>query len=262
MIYNESCIETMARMPSDHIDLTVTSPPYDAVRSYDGLTFAQFQTIARELYRVTKPGGVVVWIVNDQVKDFNESGTSFRQALYFKEAGFNLYDTMIYHKPTTGAVGSNHAYWQAFEYMFVLSKGRPKTINLLYDTPNKSAGLLTRKKRRRQKDGQLKRVMPKITAEFRKRSNVWTTNAVFAVTDKIAYKHPATFPEALAIDHIKSWSNEGDLVYDPFMGSGTTAKMAVKLKRQYVGSEISTEYCQIIAQRLHTDLVKLTSYLE
>ena len=252
IIYHESCVDTMFRLPDHTIDLTVTSPPYDKLRSYGGHTFNNFKQIARELFRVTKKGGVLVWVVGDQVKDGDESGTSFKQALYFKKIGFNLFDTMIYAKPARGGYGSRYAYWSAFEYMFVFCKynSKPKTINLIMDRENKTTkkGSITR----RLVDGSLKRQNYSGHARFGRRTNVWEyqTGMHKSSKDKLAFQHPAIFPEKLAGDHIVSWSNEGDLVYDPFMGSGTTAIMAMKNKRKYIGSEVHLEYCELAELRL------------
>ena len=126
-IYNENCLDTMARMEDNFIDLTVTSPPYDNLREYNGYSF-DFENIAKELYRVTKVGGVVVWIVGDATKNGNEYGTSFKQALFFKECGFNLHDTMIYRKLNYLPITTNR-YEPQFEYMFILSKSKLKTFN-------------------------------------------------------------------------------------------------------------------------------------
>lgn len=260
-IYNENCLRTMSRMPDGHIDLTVTSPPYDDMRTYNdritghkekynGHSFP-FEEIARELYRVTKQGGVVVWIVNDTCCVGNESGTSFRQALYFKECGFNLFDTMIYSKPPRGAVGNNKTYWQAFEYMFILSKGQPKTINLLMDRKNKDArdgdnGT------KRLPNGSLLQLSRGGYGEYGRRTNIWEYNIGkgHSTDDAFAHQHPAIFPEKLAKDHIHTWSNEGDLVYDPMMGSGTVAKMCIFMARDFIGSEIDKSYCKITEQRI------------
>lgn len=233
-IYNENCLETMARMDSESIDLTVTSPPYDDLRKYNGYSF-DFEPIAKELYRVTKRGGGVVWVVGDQTKNGSESGTSFKQALYFKEIGFNLHDTMIYEKnsSTYPASASGNRYSQIFEYMFVFTKGKPKA-KLICDKPNKWAG-------HKDFSGKLKNPVP----DFSPRTNIWRY-----VTSFNGVKHPAPFPEQLAADHIISWSDEGDLIYDPFMGSGTTGYMAKKLNRNYIGSEISSEYCLIANERI------------
>jgi site-specific DNA-methyltransferase (adenine-specific) len=241
--YNEDCLDTMAKMPNDFIDLTVTSPPYDGLRTYNGYSF-DFESIAKELYRVTKQGGVIVWVVNDQTKDGSESGSSFRQALFFVSLGFNL-ETMIWEKTGSGALGSNKFYAQNFEYMFVLTKGFPKTTNLIADRENvikrgsvKTNGAIGT-------DGKGKdRIIER--KPFGKRTNIWRMN------QQQKTEHPAPFPEQLANDHIVSWSNEGDLVYDPFMGSGTTAKMAIINKRNWIGSEISEEYCKIIERRITT----------
>lgn len=239
-IYNENCLDTMARMPDNSIDITVTSPPYDNLRSYNGYSF-DFEKIADELFRVTKNGGVVVWVVGDATINGDETGTSFKQALYFKEIGFNLHDTMIYEKnsSTFPAKANSTRYSQIFEYMFVFSKGKITKINLIADKPNIEAGKIYGK---RAQFGGKHYVVP----NFSIRNNIWR----YTTSTKAKLNHPAPFPEELAQDHILSWSNEGDLIYDPFMGSGTTAKMALINKRNYIGSEISEEYCKVIQKRI------------
>jgi DNA modification methylase len=233
-IYNENCLDTMARMPDDYVNLTLTSPPYDDLRAYNGYSF-DFEAIAKELFRVTKEGGVCVWVVGDATKNGCESGTSFKQALYFMQMGFNLHDTMIYKKNSSSysASPTSNRYTQIFEYMFIFSKGRIRA-NLISDKPNKWAGSM---------DYSGKNNQP--VREFGVRSNIWEY-----VTSLNSTGHPAPFPEPLAQDHIISWSNEGDLIYDPFMGSGTTAKMAVLNKRHYIGSEISSDYCALAEERI------------
>jgi site-specific DNA-methyltransferase (adenine-specific) len=254
MILQGDCLEVMKDIPDKSIDMVLTSPPYDNLRDYKGYTF-DFEGIAKELYRITKQGGVVVWVVGDSVIDGNETGTSFKQALYFKEIGFNLYDTMIYEKNGT-RYPEQKRYYQCFEYMFIFSKGIPKTINLIRDRKNKWQGIWG-KRTTRKKDGTLlqKEAVPYV--EFGIRYNIWRMNCGFGHTtkDKFAYEHPAMFPEKLAADHIRSWSNEGDLILDPMNGSGTTTKMAKILKRNYIGIEISPEYCEIARQRLRQEIL-------
>jgi len=248
IIYNENCLETMARMPDGFIDLTVTSPPYDNLRSYNGYEF-DFEPIAQELYRVTKKGGVVVWVVGDATVNGSETGTSFRQALYFKEIGFNL-ETMVWEKMGNGCLGSNYFYGQNFEFMFVLTRGVPITSNLLKDRRNvQRAGTISTTNGGIGLDGkgEYRQI---ILQEFGIRHNIWKVNPQ-QLSD-----HPAPFPESLARDHILSWSNENDLVYDPFMGSGTTAKAAHQLKRRWIGSEISSEYVELANKRLEPYLAQ------
>lgn len=252
-IYNENCLDTMARMQNNFIDLTVTSPPYDNLRNYSGnpFPFEDFKLIAKELYRVTKKGGVVVWVVGDQTIKGDETGTSFKQALYFKEIGFNLFDTMIYLKPPRGAVGNNNTYWQTFEYMFIFSKGNPNVINLIEDRENKEARNGDSGTKRLH-DGSLLKLKRGGYSKYGRRTNVWEylIGNGHSAGEKIAHEHPAIFPEKLAQDHIITWSNKDNIVYDPFMGSGTTAKMAILNKRKYIGSEISAKYCEIAQRRL------------
>ena len=248
-IYNMDCLDGLKQMDDNFIDLTITSPPYDDLRTYNGYSF-EFEDIAKELYRVTKEGGVVVWIVGDKTKNGDETGTSFKQALYFKEIGFNLHDTMIYKKDGCGACGSNKSYIQSFEYMFVFVKGKIKTYNLLYDRQNKKVVKTTTNGNRINRKGDKRTIE---TKQFGRRFNIWeysTANQV-VTKDKMAYRHPAIFPEQLAKDHILSWSNEGDVVMDIFMGSGTTAKMCKLTNRNYIGFEISKEYRDIAEERLN-----------
>ncbi len=259
-IYNENCLDTMKRMPDNFIDLTVTSPPYDNLRDYNGYSF-DFESIAKELYRVTKQGGVVVWVVNDSVVNKSETLTSFRQALFFKEIGFNVHDTMIYEK-NGSALPDNTRYLQTFEYMFVISKGSPKTVNFIEDRKNRFPTRWGGGRKVREKNGKFTDRGKYEGKEFGRRFNIWRYNTGFGYTtkDEISFNHPAIFPEKLARDHIYSWSNEGDLVYDPFMGSGTTAKMAHLLKRNWIGSEISKEYVELAYKRLDPYLKQLTIF--
>ncbi len=256
MIFNESCLDTMSRMGDCSIDLVVTSPPYDNLRSYGNnvdQTWGEsiWKPIISELCRVIKEGGVIVWVVGDATIDGSETGSSFKQALYFKECGLNLTDTMIYQKGSNGAVGNNKIYWQSFEYMFVFSKGFPTTINLIKDRKNKGKREMD-KGTKRLKDGELASIKKGSYGEFGRRTNIWSylTGRGHSTLDVYAFEHPATFPENLAHDHIVSWSNEGDLIYDPFLGSGTTAKMAKTNHRKYIGSEINGDYFKIAQKRL------------
>lgn len=253
-IYCAEAVQFMKEnIPDNFIDLTVTSPPYDNLRTYKGYTF-DFENIAKELYRVTKIGGIVVWVVGDATIKGNETGTSFKQALYFKEIGFNLHDTMIYGKENWIPLTHNR-YEQQFEYMFILGKGRPNIFN-----PIKIKCINAGKKlsntttfRSNKKDGATGLLHKNgIVKNTKIKGNIWfyQVGNNRSTSDKIAFKHPAVFPEQLAKDHIVSWSNEGDIVFDPMCGSGTTLKMAKLLNRKYIGIDISEEYVQIANKRI------------
>ena len=257
-IYHENCIDTLHRMPDDLIDLTITSPPYDDLRDYNGYHFP-VEEIAALLYRKTKPGGVVIWVVGDRTVNGDETLTSFRHAITFQEADFKVHDTMLYVKNNPIPSDCGKRYRQAFEYMFCFSKVQPKTFNPITE-PTKSAGQkitafrITGKGRGNVPDEDIGR---EIKSE-RKVSNIFGYNVgTSSSKDKIAFKHPAIFPEQLVADQITTWTNEGDLVYDCFMGSGTTAKVAHILGRRWLGSEISAEYVEIAKERLEPYLNKL-----
>jgi DNA modification methylase len=240
----ESAIFMRNNIPDDFVDLTVTSPPYDNLRTYKGFIF-DYKNMLKELYRITKSGGVVVWVVGDATINGSETGTSFKQALYAKEeVGFNLHDTMIYHKINPIPIKQNR-YYPCFEYMFILSKGKPKTFNPIM-RESLSAGTKVRARQRSGVDSYIKKPTGKnSTKEYSIEYNLWSykVGSVGQTSkDKIAYKHPAQFPEQLALDHILSWSNEGDVVLDPMCGSGTTCKMAYLNNRNFIGIDMSEEY--------------------
>lgn len=238
-------------MENNSIDLTVTSPPYDDLRNYKGYKF-EFEEIASELFRITKKGGIVVWVIGDKIKNGNKSLTSFKHALHFQEIGFNVHDVMIYAKKNTPFMRSN-AYTNGYEYMFVLSKGRPNTFNPIKEpTVRSGMEMLVHNKG---PDGKNKKVLKELKKEKTK-SNIWyyAVGLGGSTKDKIAFKHPAVFPENLAQDHILSWSNEGDVVFDPMCGSGTTCKMAVLNNRNYIGVDISEEYIKIAQKRIDNAL--------
>ena len=257
--YNENCLDTMKRMQDNFIDFILTSPPYDNLREYNGFTF-DFENIAKELFRILKNDGIMVWVVGDAVIDGSETGTSFKQALKFMEIGFKLHDTMIFEKNSSAFPASPNSkrYTQIFEYMFVLVKGKIRDdIHLLADKPNKYAGWVNwGKLTSYNKEGHIKNKKEKINEvpEYSLRNNIWR---YVTGMDKDTEHHPAVFPDKLAEDHILSWSNQGDLVYDPFLGSGTTAKMAIANKRHWIGSEISSEYCKIIDNRIKSIQINL-----
>lgn len=241
------CLKLMHELPDECIDITVTSPPYDDLRKYHGYNF-DFENIAKELYRITKQGGVIVWIVNDATVKGSETGSSFKQALYFIDCGFNLHDTMIWKKDSC-AFPESIRYYQNFEYMFVLSKGKPKSFHPIADRKNKFAGMKVHGTFRNKDGSTVNRSdtwKESVCKEYGVRFNVWELPS--EKSNKTG--HPAVFPKKLVIDHLLSWSDDNDVVLDPFLGSGTTALAAVETNRHYVGFEISEEYFDIACKRL------------
>ena len=246
-VVHEEAVQFMNRIGSEIVDLTVTSPPYDDLRSYKGYHF-DFEGIAQGLFNVTKPGGIVVWVVGDKIVKGNRTMTSFRQALHFQSLGFNVHDVMIYKKKNTPFMRSN-AYTNCYEFMFVFSKGAPNTFNPIKEQTVRQG--LEKMPANKKADGINNKVLSKLNP-LKSRTNIWEYAVGLGGTtsDRIAFKHPAVFPEKLAEDHILSWSNPGDLIFDPMAGSGTTLKMALKNGRNYLGCDISKEYVEIINTRL------------
>ncbi len=246
-IYNIDCLEGMKKLPDNCIDLVVTSPPYDNLRNYNGYSF-DFEKIAKELFRVMKETGIVIWVVGDKIEKGNRSLTSFKQCLFFQQIGFKVHDVMIYQKKNTPFMRSN-AYTNCYEFMFVFAKDKVTTFNpIKTKTVRHGVEKLVANKKA---DGINNKVVGKLNKE-KTLTNIWeyAVGLGGSTNDKIAFKHPAIFPEKLAQDHILSWSNEGDIVFDPFSGSGTTCKMARLNKRNYLGMEISAEYTEISQERM------------
>lgn len=235
-------------MPASSVHLVVTSPPYDDLRTYDGYSW-DFASLVPELFRVIVPGGIVVWIINDEKKKGSESGSSFRQALFFMEQGFRLHDTMIWQKPNFSHPSSN-SYHQVFEYMFVFSKGRPRCFNPIKDRRNIYAGARPLGKNTVSNRDGTKGLRPVNTiSEFGQRHNVWLMNTTGQERPCAGIAHPATFPKQLAADHISTWSNPGEVVLDPFVGSGTTCLAAKELGRHSIGIDVSRDYIGMARER-------------
>jgi site-specific DNA-methyltransferase (adenine-specific) len=249
-IIEGNCVEVMKLFDSEVIDLTVTSPPYDDLRSYKGFVFP-FEEIAKELFRITKQGGVVVWVVNDATIEGSETGTSFKQALYFREIGFNLHDTMIFKKTNPIPQIYRKRYNNEFEFMFVFSKGTVKTHHpLMVDCLHAGLELNGTTYKNFSKNEQVREKLAKPVKDKKIKGNIWEYVVGKKHEDQEAKGHPAPFPCELVRDHIKSWTNQGDIVFDPMCGSGTTPRVACEMGRKYIGIDISKEYCEIAKQRV------------
>jgi len=249
-IIEGNCVEVMKNFEDNVIDLTITSPPYDDLRNYKGYIFP-FKDIAKELFRITKSGGVVVWVVADATIEATETGTSFKQSLYFKEIGFNLHDTMIFRKKNPIPQIYRKRYNNEFEYMFVFSKGIVKTHNpIMVNCMHAGLELNGTTYKNYSKNEQTRGKFAKPVKEKKIKGNIWEYVVGKRQEDQEAKGHPAPFPCELARDHIKSWTNQNDLVFDPMSGSGTTARVAVEMKRNYIGIDISHEYCEIARERI------------
>lgn len=257
-LFNDDCVNVMKMMKENGqgVDLTITSPPYDNLRSYNNSSqwnFEKFKEIANLLYDVTNDGGVVVWVVGDAVIDGSESGSSFRQALYFMELGFKLHDTMIYEKNSSAfpAKRGSNRYTQIFEYMFVFVKGKMHECTLIADKENKWAGFTNwGNNTQYDKDGNLRETSNiKPVPKYSLRNNIWKYSVGF--NDKKFGRHPAVFPLQLAIDHILSWSTENHVIFDPMCGSGTVMDACMKTNRKkFIGVEIDNEYFDIMKKKL------------
>lgn len=252
LLYNNDCLEQLKLFKSECLDLTITSPPYDNLRTYNLEKLSvDYKALAKELYRTTKRGGVVAWVVQDQTINGSKTLSSFRQAIIFQDAGFNVHDVMIWKKDTSSFPRKN-AYANVFEYIFIFSKGRPKTFNPIKDRKNKYAGTKIHGTYRDKDGASIKRNdkwCDKVVSEYGARFNVWDIP-----TEKVNKTgHPAVFPLKLVSDLIMSWSNEGDVILDPFMGSGTTGIACQQLNRKFIGIELNKEYFENTKRRINNE---------
>lgn len=251
-IYNDDCRNQLRYIAAD---LCVTSPPYDSLRDYEGIEWDHkvFMQIARRLRQSVSN---IVWIVGDASIDGGESGSSFKQALYFIKLGYKLHDTMIWQKRGF-SMPSHTRYHQIFEYMFVFRRGEIP-FSPIKDVKNITGGKTTLGKNTfRMKNGEMTERARRPAAEWGMRNNIWKTNTTGQEQPCKTLEHPATFPYKLAHDHIVSWSNQGDMIVDPFMGSGTTLRAAKDLRRTAIGIEISEKYCEIAARKMQQEVLPL-----
>lgn len=268
-IFNEDCLITMNRMPDNFIDLVLTSPPYDNLRKYGGdKTYHQrlndkgfsfpFEDIAEQLIRTLKPGGVIMWNVADQTMKGSRTGNSMRQALYFMDLGLNLWDHLIWYKTGT-PFPSKYRYRNVWENMFILSKGKPNTFNPILKR-NKTAGAVRYSRRFRNHNGEFIEGMNGVAIkEFGFDDNVWhiSNGANKSYKNKLLVEHPAVMPEEIVRRHIQSWTNENEIVYDPFLGSGTTTRIAQEMNRKWIGSEIYKPYYDITKKIMYGNKVNI-----
>jgi site-specific DNA-methyltransferase (adenine-specific) len=228
------------------VDAVVTSPPYDGLRTYNGLQKPEdFLDVIGLLAAGLTNGGVMMWNVADATVQGSETGTSFRQALHAMSCGLNLHDTMIYIRENVNFPEAVR-YFSGHEYMFVFSNGQPKTFNPIKDRRNKWAGT-TMHGTDRQVDGSLKKISGagKEILPSGMRFNYWLMSNNSGDTG-----HPAPMPYSMAHDHAVTWTNPGDIILDPFMGSGTTGVACANLGRSFIGIEREPAYFDIACRRI------------
>jgi len=250
-VYHGDCREILPTL--GNVDLVLTSPPYDDLRTYGNSFSWSFEETCKPLVSKISNGGVIVWVVAGATVNGSETGSSMRQALGFMDAGMMLHDTMIWNKGNPLPLNARR-YEPAWEYMFVLSAGPPKHWHPM-KTDCKLAGQVAcgsqidKHGARQPKHGS-----GKYYNDTKVLTNVWTTNVGGG---KEAPGHPAVFPQALAVGHIETWSDRDSVVLDPFMGSGTTLRAAKDLGRQAIGIEIEERYCEIAVKRLRQEVLGL-----
>jgi site-specific DNA-methyltransferase (adenine-specific) len=251
-LFLNDCVNGLRDLADESIDETVTSPPYDAIRDYHGHSRFDFPSLVQQLYRVTKPNGVVVWVVGDQITQGGLSGTSHHQAIGFQEAGFIIHDEIVYQAHGVRYPNSSR-YYNVHQKVFVFSKGRPKTFNPIQDRPNQNAGKSGHGGQMRNRDGSItrrKRDKTYIIKPYGVRTNVWKIVTTNGGPDQLWSAHPAIFPLPLPYDCIHSWSNPNDVVLDPFAGSGQTLIAAMLQGRHFLGFEICPSFYRLIERRL------------
>lgn len=253
-------VETLSELEDESIHLTVFSPPYDDIRDYNKKWNLDYEALGSELNRVTVDGGVCAVVIGDGTKNFAKSLTTFRWAInWCDNCDWKLFECCIYKRH-----GNPGAWWTKrfrvdHEYILIFFKGKkPRFFN---KEPLKVDSIHAGKRfsgTDRLTNGGFKRIEPKPVNKRKCRGTIWNYSTSNTEGNKIKLKHPATYPDQLASDLIKCFSDKGDIVLDPMSGSGTTCVMANKLNRRYLGIEINPEYRDIAVNRLELE----TSALE
>jgi adenine-specific DNA-methyltransferase len=245
-LVHADCRDALARLPEGCAALTHSSPPYNIGRKYAGFRDKQdvteyedlIRTVARELFRVTREGGSVFWQVGytGYGKDANGgegTGIKVLDALslpIFEEAGFRLWDRII---------------WNYYGSMAFKSKFTNRHETILWLTKPGAAPLFQLdeiRERSKSYDG-------RNHLFGRNPGNVWYSERVaFGATGQTS--HIAVFPEEVSEKIVRACSEVGDLVLDPFSGSGTLAKVAYSLGRTFAGAEITEQYINEADNRL------------
>ena len=248
-------IDTIKAQPDNSIHLTVTSPPYDDIRTYNGTGGLDLKATGVELLRKTADGGVCVMVIQDGTKNFRKSCTTANVICSWVEAGWNLFETCIYSRPGRPGAWWNTRFRCDHEYILIFFKGdRPRYFSKEHmKVPAKTAGTKWHGTQRKT-DGSLIPIQPTIQADTKCKGTIWAYSSSTTEHNKIKNLHPAPFPDLLASDVIQCFSRPGDIVFDPFVGSGTTVIMALKNGRIGIGGDISTEYLQICDQRIAAEV--------
>jgi site-specific DNA-methyltransferase (adenine-specific) len=250
-------VEELKKIPNNSIDILVTSPPYDGIRKYNGFNYDLHAT-GKEIYRVLKDGGVAIMVIQDQTKNFGKTLTSFRTIVdWVDNIGFKLFETVIYRK-----YGAEGAWWNKrfrvdHEYMPIFLKGeRPQYFNKdPLKIPSKHGGKTMTGGGTRLTNG-IRIPTRAITINPMKcRGTIWEYMTAGDGT-RLKHKHPATFPDKLPYDFIQCFCPPNGVVLDPFIGSGTTALAAIELDRNYIGIDISKEYCDLARRRIKEEGAK------
>ena len=252
VIHTGNCTDILSQYPDDFFDLTIFSPPYDDIRNYHGYTL-DMNSLGNELFRTTKEGGIVIMITQDQTKNFKKSLTSFRTIIdWCDNIGWKLFECVIYKKDGRPGVFWEKRFRVDHEYIPIFFKGdKPKYFNKdSVKVPCKYKGRILNSFLERVGDKSVRSKKQMIVPDTKCRGTIWFFNRDLNLNLK--RKHPAVFPDQLPYDFIQVFTEKGDIVLDPMIGSGTTAVMAKLLERNYVGIDISKEYCDIAKERVKT----------
>ena len=285
-IYPESNLETMQRIESNSIDMVLTSPPYANARAktYGGIDADDyinwFIPIAKEIYRILKPTGSFILNIGDNTIDGETHLYTFEIPIVLKrEIGFKFIDPLIWHKKTTPPGKFKNRFKDGWEFCFHFSKTldikfnpyavaekttqvsidralRHKDTHIMksttgsgFNNPNKNL-----KERRNRQTG----------SGFGTDDNYMDSlemalpmNVIYCSPETRNMNHSAPFPIEIPVFFIKAFTDENDIIYDPFLGSGTTAEAALRLNRKFIGSEIKTEYVSTANNRIKEHLVSL-----
>ena len=266
------CKEELKCLPDNSVDLIVTSPPYADQRknTYGGISVdkyvAWFLPISAELLRVLKPTGTFILNIKEKVVDGQRSTYVMELILEMKKQGWLWTEEFIWHKKNCYPGKWPNRFRDAWERLLQFNKS--KQFNMYQEAVMVPVGDWAKSRLKNLSKTDLRRDNSKVESGFGKNISHWIgrdmaypTNVLHLATECNNKKHSATFPEALPAWFIHLFTQVGDCVLDPFMGSGTTNIVAAKLNRNSIGIELLPEYYDLVKASFGTaSTVKQTSH--
>ncbi len=269
-LYQGDCLELLTMMDDSSVDLIVTSPPYadQRKRTYGGIAPDKyvdwFSPIAEQLLRVLKPSGSFVLNIKEKVVNGERHTYVLELILKMRELGWLWTEEYIWHKKNSFPGKWPNRFRDSWERCLHFTKNRK--FAMYQEAVMVPVGDWKNERLKKLSSRDMMRDESRVGSGFGKNISNWQgremaypTNVLHMATECGNKGHSAAFPEVLPEWFIRLFTTEGDVVLDPFAGSGTTLVAASRLSRKSVGFELLDEHCQVAKERLGLERKRLTS---